>query len=56
VYITDMSGKTHIVKAAGEYQLIGTPELGEKAVCAPIFADGRIYLRGMDHLFCIGSK
>jgi outer membrane protein assembly factor BamB len=56
VYITDMSGKTHIVKAAGEYQLIGTPELGEKAVCAPIFADSRIYLRGMDHLFCIGSK
>ncbi len=56
VYITDMSGKTHIVKATKEYQLIGTPELGEKAVCSPIFAEGKIYLRGVNQLYCIGSK
>lgn len=56
VYVTDMSGKTHIVKAVKEYQLTGTPELGEKSVCSPVFADGRAYLRGMDHLYCIGSK
>jgi len=56
VYITDMSGKTHIVGLSKEYQLIGTPELGEKAVCSPVFADGRIYLRGMNQLYCIGSK
>jgi outer membrane protein assembly factor BamB len=56
VYITDMSGKTHIVKATKEYQLIGTPELGEKAVCSPVFQDGRVYLRGMNNLYCLGSK
>jgi outer membrane protein assembly factor BamB len=56
VYITDMSGKTHIVKATREYELVGTPELGEKSVCSPVFMDGRVYLRGMDHLYCIGSK
>jgi outer membrane protein assembly factor BamB len=56
VYITDMSGKTHIVKATKEYQLIGTPELGEKAVCSPVFQDGRVYLRGMSQLYCIGTK
>ena len=56
VYITDMSGKTHIVKATKEYQLIGTPELGDKAVCSPVFADGRVYLRGMNQLYCLGSK
>ncbi len=56
VYITDMSGKTHIVGLSKEYQLIGTPELGEKAVCSPVFADGRVYLRGMNQLYCIGSK
>jgi outer membrane protein assembly factor BamB len=56
VYITDMSGKTHIVKATSDYQLIGTPELGEKCVCSPVFADGRVYLRGMNQLFCLGSK
>lgn len=56
VYITDMAGKTHIVKATGDYQLIGTPELGEKCVCSPVFVDGRVYLRGMNQLFCLGSK
>ena len=55
VYITDMTGKTHIVKATKDYQLIGTPELGEKAVCSPVFQDGRVYLRGMNNLYCIGN-
>jgi outer membrane protein assembly factor BamB len=55
VYITDMTGKTHIVKATKDYQLVGTPELGEKAVCSPVFQDGRVYLRGMNNLYCIGK-
>ena len=55
VYITDMTGKTHIVKATKDYQLIGTPELGEKAVCSPVLQDGRVYLRGMNNLYCIGN-
>ncbi len=56
VYITDMTGKTHIVKAIKDYQLVGTPELGEKAVCSPVFQDGRAYLRGMNNLYCLGIK
>ena len=56
VYITDMTGKTHIVKATKDYQLVGTPELGEKAVCSAVFQDGRVYLRGMNNLYCLGSK
>ena len=56
VYITDMSGKTHIVKATKDYQLIGTSELGEKAVCSPVFQDGKVYLRGMNNLYCLGTK
>ena len=56
VYITDMTGKTHIVKASKDYQLIGTPELGEKAVCSPVFQDGWVYLRGMNNLYCLGGK
>ncbi|MBV5312615.1 MAG: PQQ-binding-like beta-propeller repeat protein [Prolixibacteraceae bacterium] len=55
VYITDMSGKTHIVKATKDYQLIGTSELGEKAVCSPVFSDGKVYLRGMNNLYCLGN-
>lgn len=56
VYITDMAGKTHIVKATKEYELIGTPELGEKSVCSPVFVGGKAYIRGMNQLYCIGTK
>lgn len=56
VYITDMSGKTHIVKATRDYQLAGTAELGEKSVCSPVFADNRVYMRGMNQLYCLGTK
>ena len=56
VYITDMAGKTHIVKATKEYALIGTPELGEKSVCSPVFIGGKAYIRGMNQLYCIGTK
>jgi outer membrane protein assembly factor BamB len=56
VYITDMQGKTHIIKADKEYISINTPELGEKVVCSTVFQNGRIYLRGLENLYCIGSK
>lgn len=56
VYLTDRIGVTHIFKADKELTVIGTPELGEKVVCTPAFSDGRIYIRGYDHLFCIGSE
>jgi outer membrane protein assembly factor BamB len=56
VYLTDRNGTTHIFKADKELNVIGTPELGEKVVCTPAFSDGRIYIRGYDHRFCIGSE
>ena len=55
VYVTDMTGKTHIIKSTRDYQPVATPELGEKAVCSPVFQDGKVYLRGMNNLYCVGG-
>lgn len=55
VYMVDKQGVTHIFKVAAEFVSVGTPQLGEKVVCTPAFTDGRIYLRGYDHLYCIGQ-
>ncbi len=55
VYMIDMSGKMHIFKLAKEFESIAEPELGEKAACTPAFANGRIYIKGFDHLYCIGK-
>jgi len=55
IYIIDLTGVMHIVKADKEFQLIGSPVLGEEVVTTPAFDHGRIYIRGVKTLFCIGS-
>jgi outer membrane protein assembly factor BamB len=55
VYLIDKQGIMHIFKADKKYISLGEPELGEKMVCTPAFSDSRIYLRGYDHLYCIGK-
>ncbi len=34
----------------------GRAELDEECGASPSFAPGRIYLRGKEHLYCIGRK
>ena len=55
VYLLDKKGIMHIFSADKEYKVIGEPALGEGSVCTPAFTDGRIYLRGLDNLYCIGK-
>lgn len=55
IYLLDMSGITHIFAAAKEFVSIGQSPLGEDGMTTPAFMDGRIYIRGNEHLFCIGE-
>lgn len=55
VYLLDRDGVMHIFKADKEYQEIAAPALGEKSDMTPAFADGRVYIRGEKHLYCIGK-
>lgn len=55
VYLMDMAGVMYVFKANIEYQLINRNELGERAMTIPAFMHGRIYIRGMKNLFCIGN-
>ena len=56
VYFLDRSGTMHIVKAAGEYQLVSEPELGENADCTPAFSDKDMFIRGRKNLYCISEN
>ena len=53
VYITDMGGTTHIIRAGKEGTLVAEPSLGEAGFALPAFAEGTIYMRGVKHLYCI---
>jgi outer membrane protein assembly factor BamB len=55
VYFLNDNGVMHVVKAAGEYELVAKNELGEKTFASPAISQGQIFLRGEKHLFCIGA-
>jgi len=50
-------GKSFVVKAGPTYELVATNDLGDANVGpSPAVAGGRIFIRGMMQLFCIGAK
>jgi len=53
IYATDREGTTHIFKTGAQFELIGSPKLGEPVSTTPAFLDGRIYVRTDKHLLCI---
>jgi hypothetical protein len=55
VYLMDVNGVMHIFKPDKEFNLLNASRLGEKAMTIPAFYNGRIYIRGEKHLFCIAK-
>jgi outer membrane protein assembly factor BamB len=56
LYVTSDKGVTLILATGDLFKELGRNELGERVDTSPAFQDGRIYLRGKDHLFAIGKK
>lgn len=38
-----------------KYESVGRLKLGEGVLASPALADGKLYIRGQEHLFCIGA-
>jgi outer membrane protein assembly factor BamB len=55
LYLLSDTGTMYVVKIAYTYELIGEGVVGEECDATPAFADGRMVIRGAEHLFCIGS-
>lgn len=55
LYVIDRAGAMQIIKNAPEFELLGSPALGEAANATPAYLDKRIYLRTEKNLFCIES-
>jgi len=53
LYALDRAGVMYIVKAGPEFELIGSPQLGEEGNATPAYLNGRIYHRVGKHLLCI---
>jgi outer membrane protein assembly factor BamB len=53
VFCLDDNGTTFVVQAGKEFKELGKNSLGEMFWSSPAVAGGALFLRGVDHLYCI---
>ena len=56
VFFLDDAGTTHIVQAGPTFKILGKSLLGEMCWSSPAVAGQALFLRTVDHLFCIKQK
>ena len=56
VYLVSREGVTKVIKAGSTYEELATNELDDAFDASPIVIGDRLYLRGHDNLYCLGSK
>jgi len=55
IYAATEKGDVYVLAAAPTFHLLAKNSLGESVIATPAVADNRLFIRGQDHLFCIGK-
>jgi hypothetical protein len=53
VYFLSDRGIMTVVKPGREFKVVAESEVGEDTIATPAFSNGQLFIRGVDHLFCI---
>jgi outer membrane protein assembly factor BamB len=56
VYFVSRTGIVSVLRSGGEQQTLYTADLEDEVTATPALADGRIYLRTRDALYCFGEQ
>lgn len=56
IYCLDDAGAMHIVQAGESFKVLGKNGIGEMCWSSPAIAQGAIFVRGLDTLYCIKAK
>jgi outer membrane protein assembly factor BamB len=56
LYVTDQDGDTFVLAADPGLEVLATNPLGERCMASPAIADGDVFIRTHQHLWCIGPK
>jgi outer membrane protein assembly factor BamB len=56
LYLTGEDGDVFVVKTGRKPEWLATNPMGEVLMATPAISDGVLYVRGMSHLFAIGSR
>jgi outer membrane protein assembly factor BamB len=55
IYVVTRSGEVIVLEAGPEYKVLGKSTLPELTDATPAIANGRLYIRTLNHLMCIGD-
>lgn len=55
IYAANDAGEVFVFPAEPKFELLAQNSLGETVMATPAVADGRLLLRGSNHLFCFGK-
>jgi len=55
VYLINDDGQVNVIKPGTSFERVARYEMGEPCYASPAISDGQVFLRGFEHLFCIGS-
>lgn len=56
VYMPNDAGNITVIKPGPTYESIAKNSIGETMFASPAISNGKIYLRGTKHIFCIGKR
>ena len=56
VFCLDEDGQTFVFQPGPTFKLLGRNDLGAKCWASPALADDAMFVRSIDHLYCINNK
>ena len=55
IYVVNEAGVTYVFKAGRKFELLAQNDLANGGYATPVFSGGSVYLRTLNHLFCLGK-
>src|SRR5262249_14438887 len=56
LYLPDDDGTTWVVRASGKFEVVAKSALGEECYASPAVSHGNLFIRTLNHLWCIEEK
>lgn len=56
IYFVNQDGKVTVLRAGASWTELSSGDLAEQVIATPAIADGRIYIRTAETLYCFGGK
>ena len=56
VYLASSEGKVTVLRAGGQWEMLGVADFGDEIHATPALADGRVYVRTRKALYCMEAR